>query len=291
MPKQNHESVHSPERKEFGENVEIILKFIRHGERDLKNNLTDYGRIMTKERARESGIQKEYFNAIKAIGSTSGPKGPSGMQRSLETADIYAREIAGDEAFATRARDVLSYESLICEEPFDWGEMYNSNLPENFSELDPKEKAAVAKKAQNAVANYLVRLNTPEAEAYKREMAGSFAYVIDHYQQMAKRLKTGSRVLIPAGTHGGVMEFILQQAGVRKDEDGKEVKGFIDLREIGGEFDPSEAFNVDIATDDEGDSKPLVVTFDNKNRPQGEFRLDSKIIAELKDYYRELHKL
>lgn len=290
MSEKIHENIRSPERKESGENVEIVLKFIRHGERDLEGNLTDYGRTVTKERAQESGVLKTDFDAIKAIGSTAGPKGPSGMQRSLETADIYAHEIAGDEAFQTRARDILSYEKLINDIPTDWAQIYNANIPANFSELSDEQKASAAQKAQTATVNHVFQLNTPEAEAYKREVAGAFAYVIDHYQQMAKRLKSGSRVLIPAGTHGGVMEFILQQALVRKDEKGNEITGLSNLEEIGGEFDPSEAFNVDVATNENGEDKALVVTFDNQRRPHNEFYLDPQKIAELKGYYQELHE-
>src|ERR1700722_2766923 len=136
MPKESYETINSPEREKSGENVEIVLKFMRHGERDLDGNLTDYGRGITKERARESGIDENDFDAVKAIGSTAGPKGPTGMPRALETADIYAHEIAGDEAFQTRARRILSYEDLKNGIPFDWFAMYGKNLPENFAELD-----------------------------------------------------------------------------------------------------------------------------------------------------------
>lgn len=100
------ENIPSPERKESGRQVEIVLKFIRHGERTKEGALTDYGRSITAERAQQSGLQEKGFDAVKAVGSNAGPKNPRGMGRSLETADIYAHEIAGDEQFASRAQKV-----------------------------------------------------------------------------------------------------------------------------------------------------------------------------------------
>ena len=285
------ERIPSPEQKEFGRQVEIVLKFIRHGERTKEGKLTDYGRSITAERAQQSGLKEEGFDAVKAVGSNAGFKNPAGRGRSLETADIYAHEIAGDEQFATRAQKILNYETFVNKDPFDWNVVYNSNLPDNFETLSDEEKVVAAKKAQATTLNHLIALDTPEAQAMKQEAAGSFAYLIDHYMQMTKRLKSESKVLIPAGTHGGVMEFVLQQALVRKDKNGQEVVGFKDIAEIGGEFSPSEAYDVDIATDEDGNVGELKVSFDSPARPslQGA-HLDKARLEELKNFYAELHK-
>lgn len=285
----------SPEEEpstERGENIRIVLKFIRHGERTKAGELTDYGREVTRQRARESKITREDFDAVKAIGSPAGPKSGSGMERSLETAHMYGKEIAGDEAFTTRRRQILSYETLKHPPPYNHVEFYNAQLPENFETLPDEEKVAVAKKAQTAVVNHFLSLKSPEAEAYKREIAGAFATVVDHYQRLATRLNGGSRVLIPAGTHGGMLEPFLQETLVRQDEHGQERVGFERIEEIGGEFDPSEAFAVEIATDREGTLQPLKVTFDNPDRPQDvPMHLDAVRLGELRDYYLALHGL
>lgn len=282
------ESSRSPER---GKDVTIVLKFIRHGERDKQGSLTDYGRDVTRRRAQESGIHQTDFDAVKAIGSTAGPIGSRGMQRSLETAHIYAHEIAGDEAFVTRRREILSYDSLIHPAPYNHVEIYNANLPSNFDALSDSEKVVAAKRAQTAVLNHVMSLQSPEAQAYKRKVAGAFAYVILHYQRLSSRLKNGSRVLIPAGTHGGLMELLLQQALVWQDTMGVRRIGFSSLDEIGGDFDPSEAFNVEIVTDGQGKLGLLRVTFDDPRRPQTPMYLDLDRIEELSRYYAELHTL
>ena len=86
-------------------------------------------------------------------------------------------------------------------------------------------------------------------ENYKKEAAGSVAVVVEHYQEMTKKLKSGSKVLVPAGTHGGQMEFLLQQALVKRDKDGREKIGLDSIGEIGGEFNPTDSYNLDIKTD------------------------------------------
>jgi len=288
MEKRKIEKELSPER---GKNVKIVLKIIRHGERTKEGLLTDYGRKITREKARESGVNPEEFTAIKAVGSNAKPLGPTGVGRSLETASIYADELAGDKAFQARAKSMLSYETLKFPTPYNHLEIYNSNLPDNFTELSDKEKVVAAKKANEATINHLIALHTPEAEKYKKEIAGAFAYFIEHYEKMAERLKSDSKVLMPSGTHGGLIEPFLQQTLVRVLENGQEIQGFEKLEEIGGDFDPSEAFNVEITTDVKGKSNLLKIIFDNPKRVGfKEAYLDREKIKELSEFYKEIHK-
>ncbi|HBA36801.1 TPA: hypothetical protein DCZ15_02885 [Candidatus Falkowbacteria bacterium] len=278
------------QQERFGRNVKILIKFMRHGERGKDLQLLDLGRDITKRKAVESGIKQDDFDAVKAIGSNASPiKEDIKMGRALETTDIYATEIAGDEKFKTRVNDILSYEKLVSPRPYNHTEIYNKNLPDNFDELADAEKIVAAKKAQMATVNYLIGLSTPEAVQYKKEIAGSFAYVVKHYQAMAKKLNSGSKVLLPAGTHGGTMEFLLQQALVVKNGDKGKI-GFNDIKEIGGEFDPSDSYNVDIQTDDNGEFKELKISFDNQDRPQEEMFLDPDKVNELAEFYELLHK-
>jgi len=279
------------QQEKFGRNVEILIKFMRHGERGKDSQLLDLGRDITKRKAGESGIKRDDFDAVKAIGSNAAPiKEDIKMGRALETADIYATEIVGDEKFKTRVNNILSYETLVSPRPYNHTEIYNKNLPDNFNELVDTEKIVAAKKAQMATVNYLIGLSTPEALQYKKEIAGSFACIVKHYQEMAKKLNSGSKVLLPAGTHGGTMEFLLQQALVVRDGDKKKI-GFNDIKEIGGEFDPSDSYNVDIQTDDKGEFKEFKVNFDNQDRPQKEMSLDMDKINELVEFYQTLHDL
>lgn len=279
----------TPEIQERGQSVTLRLKILRHGER-VGTYLTNYGRQATRDKARESFEDLVNYDAIKAIGSPvdPNPEAVKNMGRALETAHIYADELADQDKFVTRENVLLSYETIISPAPYDHMAMYNDNLPKNFLTLSDSDKAEASKKAQTAVVSYLAELKTPEAIQYKKEIAGAYACLIDHYIRMLPKLKSGSKVLIPAGTHGGMMEFILLEAGVITNNDGNAKTG-LTLSGIGGGFDPSEAFNIDITTDEEGQNKPLVVTFDNPNRPIKEVSLDMKKIKELKDFYLKLH--
>lgn len=291
---ERHESEQAP-TLERGASVTILVKFIRHGERDKSGNLLDIGREITKKRAQESGIEAEDFDAVKAVGSDAmgvdqNNVGSAAKPRSLETADIYAREIVGEEALNTRINRTLNYETLKTPAPYDHTGTYNSYLPENFDQLKGDEKIKASKRAQTMTVNHAFSLHTPGAEKFKMETAGSFASVVLHYADMAKRLKSGSDVLIPAGTHGGTMEYLLQQALITKDTEGRDRVGFDTLDVIGGEMDPSDSYNVCVRTDEKGDLLPLRVTFDNKNRPQTELYLDANKVKELAGFYKELHR-
>ncbi len=282
------ESLPSLEKKR-GRNVEVVLKFMRHGERTLQGELLDYGREVTAKRAEESGIKKGDYDAVKPSGSNVGPKNPEGMGRSLETAHIYGEQVAGEDVFNTVSEPVMNYETLKSKRPFNHTEIYNSNLPANFNSLSDEEKSKAAKIAQRATINEYFSDKYPDAKGFGDEVAGSFAYLLSRGERMTKYLDNGSKVLKPIGTHGGTMEFLLQRAMLRKDEGGQSILGFKDISEIGGEFDPSEAYNVVIKTDDEGQIGGLKVTFDNPERPPIEIELDRSIVEKLKDYYLSIH--
>lgn len=91
------------------------------------------------------------------------------------------------------------------------------------------KKAEAATKAREAVVKHLLSLGTQEALTYKKEAAGSIAYIIKHYIQVSHRLKQDSRVLIIAGGHGTNLELLLQEALIRRDESGSEIRGFSNL--------------------------------------------------------------
>lgn len=286
-------------KKEKGEDVKIKLMFIRHGERTTKGELTDYGRKMTGEIAEISPLTEEEFDAIKAIGSPAGPKSHvagsaiGNMSRATETAHIFGdkvAELSGSTSFETRNKSALSYETLKNKMPYNHTEVYNSFLPENFTSLSDEDKAKAAAKAQTGVVDHLMALDTPEALAYKQEVAGAYAYTISHYEKMAKKLNSESSVLMPAGVHSPMMEIFLQKALIRKNEKGENIVGFKDIKEIGGEFNPSEAYTVIIETDQEGNLKPLELEFAGENRPHEKMHLDPEIIKELSEHYKKLHK-
>lgn len=280
-----------PKKESFenrGKNVTFILEFLRHGERDKSGRLTDYGREVTAKKAKADRLKYNDVIAIKPIGSEAGKASGAGV-RSLETAEIRAHGIDPNTIYNTRAQNALNYETLLNPVPWNHVEIYNANLPKNFNELSDEEKSKAAKIAQKAVVNHSMSLETPEAIKYKREVAGSFAYLIKHYEEVVKRLNEWSKVLLPAGTHGGTMEMLLKYALVQNDEHGQKKIGFSNIDEIGGEFSPSEGYDINISTDDEGNIQKLLVEFGEERPVTKGAYLDQAVVDELAEYYKSLH--
>ncbi|MFA6525468.1 MAG: histidine phosphatase family protein [Patescibacteria group bacterium] len=285
----------SPEAElnpEKGKNVRIVIKFIRHGERSEDGQLLDSGREDTLELAKS--VDKEQFDAVKAIGSNYGPasevevKGEARkMGRALETAHLFASGVDEDAEFTSRANEILDPNNLHTPMPYNHKAMVKSFLPENYDDLPEEEKNKLYKEAHQKTLDYALDLYSPEAIAWKMERAGAFANIIEHYQKMAARLKNGSKVLLPAGAHSPYMEIILQFALVRETEVGQDWQ--ISPEEIGGAFQPSEAYNVEIETDDAGALKDIGISFDNPDRPQGNLKLDADVIKDLSAHYQDLH--
>lgn len=276
------------EQKEKGKNVKITIKFMRHGERDSDGNLLDIGREITKNNASE--IDASSYDAVKAIGSTAGPRSESGMARALETSDIYAKTLDPGGSFVTRAEELLSYEKLVSRSPYDHRKVYDQNLPENFDELTNEEKVMASKKANAAAIGYFESLKTPEAEIYRKELGGAEAVVVEHYAEVIKRLSNNSKVLITAGGHGGMLEYLLTQSLVAKNENGEKIEDW-NMEKIGGDLKPSEAFNIDLLTDEKGELLEYKVSFDGPGRPNfPEMYLDKDKVRELAEFYLSLHK-
>jgi hypothetical protein len=282
----------SKEELTRGQDVQIDALFVRHGERTKEGELTDYGREVSAQKAGEYAQELGSYDVVKAYGSDAQAK-EGKMGRSRETADIYARTIAvdkGAEQLVTRARDALSYMKLKSPAPYDHVAIYDSYLPENFTELPDVEKAAAAKIAQDKVVDHVFGLDTPEARVYKAEVAGAYAYTLLQLRKMAHVLKGGSRALLPEGTHGGMIEFLFERALVRTSPDGTVKEGIKSPAELGGPLDPSEGFKVAVHTDAKGEDLPLELKFMEEHRPQEDtFSLREDVLADLAAQYLKLH--
>lgn len=291
--------------REKGANVEIVLHILRHGDRNLDGTLEEYGRERTREKAKISHLASEEFDAVKAFGSTAGPKTEiegedMKMQRSLETAHIFGKEIAGDELYKTRPRDVLNYETMVLEMPFDYLEIHENFANEcirdvlksdkSFDDLSDDEKKKVSQYADEKSVEHLMSLQTESAIDTRKEIAGSFAVLIQRYARMAQeKLKSNQKLLFPLGSHTGMIEPFLSESVIWKDKDGNEKHGAT-LGEIGGNFKPSEGFDIVLKTDQDGKLERVQMRFDNQTRLGGDVCLDMQKIDEFAEFYSELHK-
>ena len=300
----------SPDR---GKEVEIVLKFQRHGLR-TGTTITPEGREITRESAKKSGWHLSEgssdlggFHTAKAIGSPADlpqatPDNPKPSSRAMETAYITAATIAGKRAgdWKLRPEPRLSFENIKTPRPYNHREIYNAALAQAIQklgkgdlkqeDLTKEEQIKVTEEAQVLTIQHVNSLDTPEARAFKKENAGMFADLLEHYIKMTGFLKNKSRALYVAGTHGATMEWLLQEALVRTDSESKKKIGFESFDEIGGGFNSSEVYNVHILSDENGDLRELRVTFDNPTRPQSDMYLDADKLHELAHFYRLLRK-
>lgn len=286
--------------KEKGANVSVRMKFIRHGERTKTSELTDYGREVTRKKAKESGLKGEGFDAVKPYGSQQGPKADVealpgsrvGMARALETAYIYTEEVrAEDKKYTARSKGLLNFETLKIKAPYEHVPVYNSNLPENYDSLSEADKAEAAKRAQSATVNHLLSLDTPQADQYRKETAGAFAKIVNQRIRLSERLNSGSKVLLVEGTHGPMPELLLKEALVRETVGGQKTFGFKDIDEIGGPLYPSESIDAIVERDEKGVLRKIRVELDPaKARPEGEMYLDLEKLDELEKFYDQIHK-
>jgi hypothetical protein len=292
---------------ENGEKTEgskrFSFKIMRHGERTFDGLLSDYGREVTKEKAR-ANVLPDGIDIVKAIGSPSGPiNEESGVTkpRALETADIYVHEFAdatGAEQYKTRPKSELGFDTLQTTEPFSWNAYYKEiaektaqeKYSRHFAELSDEQKADAANVAQNASVKRL--LEDENGHEHVHEIACRIAYAVDKYARMSDRLDPDTNVLYVGGTHGGMIEPFLKEALARTDAEGGCIRGFDDLDEIGGAFRPSEAFTMNIETESNGEKK-IAVTFDNAERQkifnEQNLSLDIGKVRELAEEYIAQH--
>ena len=73
------------------------------------------------------------------------------------------------------------------------------------------------------------------------------------------------------------------------DDNGEERQGAT-LEEIGGNFNPSEGFDIVLKTDGEGELEDVVLRFDNSSRMKGSVRLNLDKVRECADFYKALHQ-
>ncbi len=106
---------------------------------------------------------------------------------------------------------------------------------------------------------------------------------------LGSRLYSGSKTLVPAGSHDPVIEYILKEALVWEDSDGNTHEGFNNNKEIGGEFDPGEGYSVNIKRNENGELEPLTITFRNPKRAHIKNpRFELPKIRELSAFYKKL---
>ncbi|MBU2564630.1 hypothetical protein KKA23_03580 [Patescibacteria group bacterium] len=128
--------------------------------------------------------------------------------------------------------------------------------------------------------------NRPEVRA---DVASGIATRIEHYRKLAKRLKSGSKYGLVNVSHDLDLACFLKECLVRETKEG-EIKGFEDIKEIGGPFDAAEFFELKLNLDEES-KEELSFKFDNPERLSDvKCKLDIKRVEELAQLFKEKYR-
>lgn len=213
------------ESEKFGRDVQIHAIFMRHGEKATSGELTEEG----KNQAVRFGEKLENKDAIKGYSSP--------VQRVLETVNKVVENSPHDKKLKTRIRTDLAIPA------------FSKEATQKYKDLE--------KLGPNEAAEWYLAFGSekPDSETISpKEVAKSFAYIVQRYIDMADRLYSGSNIDLINGTHQGLPETLLKEILIR-NQNNEKVMGFEKLKDIGGALKPTEGMEFLIKTDSNGNKE------------------------------------
>lgn len=199
--------------KDYGKNVEIDVTFIRHGEKSEKGRLTKRG----KEQARKYGFGLRKKTAIKGYSSP--------FYRAIKTTENIINTAPHDKKLKTRIRQDLGYPN--------YSKKFMNRLVEKYE-----------KGGDDLAFDWFSKTRKlGKKDLTSKEAAQNLAYMLKNYENMSKRLYSGSDVDLILGTHAYLPESLLKQ-----------LLGFKSIKNIGGILNYAEPVEFKIKRDDKGKS-------------------------------------
>ena len=120
-------------------------------------------------------------------------------------------------------------------------------------------------------------------EGIVQEAAEGLAYNLYALRKIAKGVKPDLKPALPLVNHGLYNESLLKKALIIEDSDGTRHFGFDDVDEIGGFFDPAEAFKIKIKR--EGENEEYECNFTDSERQKlfagKKLSIDWDVVEEL----------
>lgn len=271
----------SPEQKEkYGRNVKIHAIFIRHGEKGVSTVTAETALSETGRRTSiEFGRKLEKREAIKAYTSDT--------ERTIETARLVVENSPTQRKMVQRVRKELGF---YYDKEGDFFrkamEIKKETLGPDFNNLSEEEKRRRTRESDKRQIDYYLSFGDkrPDLKTFSPvETAAMVARRVDIYIRMAERLYSGSDVDLINVSHDFPLSAFLKETLVREVE-GKKVRGFKTLDEIGGPIEFNEGFEFLIQTDSER-NKSVKIVFRNK-----EYQVDVERLKELVDIAKTLEE-
>lgn len=242
---------YNPNQKEMGiekgENVTIHAVFLRHGEKKYDPNnpettLTPEGEI----KSLEFGKTRTKKAMIKPYTSDT--------PRTRGTAELATEGSPTENKGTMRKRKELSFTYDESGQFLsDVMKIKKDTLGEDFNNLDDDEKQKGLREATIKQINYYLDFKDqrPDPKTYSPvATASGIAKLVDRYIKMSEELNSRSNVDLVHATHDFNLAAFLRETLVREIE-GKKIRGFQSIEEIGGSMDFNENFEIIINRKDQ----------------------------------------
>lgn len=267
-------------KEKFGRNVKIHAIFVRHGEKGLstitgETYLTKRGRKESKKFGK--GLEKR--KAIKPYSSDT--------ERTIETAKLIVEASPTKKKMRQRVKKELGF---YCLEGGDFihevMRIKKETLGKDFDNLSKEEKEKKLRESDKRQTDYYLSFENrrPDAGTYSPvEAAAMVARRVDLYIRMPEKLHSDTDVNLINVSHDLTLSAFLKELTIR-DAEGKQVRGFNTIDEIGGPIGFNEGFEILIQTNNQG-KKSVKMSFRNQ-----ECQVDTKRLNELVEIARNLEK-
>ena len=254
-------NVESNESIERGRDVLVSIDLIRHPEKDpATGKLTQVGKNRFFEQLSEDFAGKDEYDTVKFYVSplSRGQEAKEPISAFLEAAEINTK-IRNKEELIGRFNEVgpglkEAVTTLL--------EQNESLTRQQIEETRLKDKSILAyepasKDFETKTNELLIRdffdKNFPSTQFTGRDHADVLKGLIDHFSELASRLKSGSKVKLVLVGHSGVIEYLtklvyLQNHPELKSED-------VDVDKIGGLVGFGEGPEITIKSDENGEQK------------------------------------
>lgn len=241
--------------KEKGENVIVHAIFIRHGEKEHEPDNPETGLTLAGEwDSRVFGQGRGYKSYIEPHASDT--------PRTKDTAKYATEQSPTKEKRALILEDNLAFhydpEGSFVKEVMKIKRDALGDNPEQLSEAEFNAKIFEANSRQ---ADYYLNFGDqrPDLKTFSPvETASGVAKMVYDYERNSNDIKSGSDVDCINGTHDFNLAAFLKEVMIR-EVDGRKIRGFDSVEEIGGSFDFAESFEVLIKTDQSGKKEMKLV--------------------------------
>ncbi len=239
------------EKRVLGKGLDVNVHFVRHGEKDNEGLLTHEGANQGRKYGEnlKGDVVKGYFSPISRV---------------VETVYEAVRASGGKRM---KMRERGAYLADVDE------------FSDEFNEAFKKDPKGVLNQwYRDGCEKYDAETVTSE------EVASRFAHVLNNYIKMSGKLKEGSSVDLVNGTHEAFPETLLHEVMIRRNKEGKKVRGFDKIEDIGGTLGYAEGMEFKIHRNNEG-----VVDVGLEFRGK-KYDVDMERLGELVGKYREGRK-